>query len=203
MRLYRAPFSTNVERVTLALCHKRVPFESVWIDYRDRSEVERVSGQGLVPVIDDDGTVVADSPRILAYLEERYPEPPLYPSAPARRAEIEIFIDWFNHVWKRWPNGIDAELDSEAPDHALIDEHAAQMAASLDRFEALIDRRPYLFGDRLSAADCIAYPLLKYAAGRTAQDDERFHVILDEHQRLLPRHRRLAEWIARVAAPPS
>ena len=53
--LYRAPFSTNVERVALALAHKGVAVESVVIDYDDRSPVERVSGQPLVPVLVDDG----------------------------------------------------------------------------------------------------------------------------------------------------
>jgi len=31
MRLWRAPFSTNVERVALALAHKGLAVESVWI----------------------------------------------------------------------------------------------------------------------------------------------------------------------------
>ncbi len=68
------------------------------IDYGDRSVVERVSGQGLVPVIDDGGTVVADSMQIVRYLEERRAEPPLYPADEARRAEMDVFIDWFNEV---------------------------------------------------------------------------------------------------------
>jgi hypothetical protein len=33
MRLYRIPFSTNVERVALALAHKGLAVERVWIDY--------------------------------------------------------------------------------------------------------------------------------------------------------------------------
>ena len=44
IRLYRAPWSTNVERVTLALAHKGLEAESVWIEYSDRREVARVSG---------------------------------------------------------------------------------------------------------------------------------------------------------------
>ncbi|MGH2922522.1 MAG: glutathione S-transferase N-terminal domain-containing protein [Solirubrobacterales bacterium] len=35
IRLYRAPFSTNVERVALALAHKGLEAESVVIDYTD------------------------------------------------------------------------------------------------------------------------------------------------------------------------
>jgi glutathione S-transferase len=95
IRLYRAPFSTNVERVALALAHKGLEAESVVIDYADRSPVERVSGQGLVPVIEDGGTVVADSMKIVRYLDERYPDAPLQPADEARRAEMHLFIDWF------------------------------------------------------------------------------------------------------------
>ena len=56
------------------------------------------------------------------------------------------------------------------------------MDAHLDRFEALLSGRDHLLGDELSAADCAAYPFLKYAAGREPDDDELFHRILDEHQ---------------------
>ena len=65
--LYRAPFSTNVERVALALAHKGIEVESVVIGYDDRSLVEQVSGQPLVPVLVDDGLVVTDSMRIIRH----------------------------------------------------------------------------------------------------------------------------------------
>jgi glutathione S-transferase len=94
IRLYRAPFSTNVERIALALAHKGIEVESVVIDYADRSAVERVSGQRLVPVIEDGGTVVADSMEVIRYLDERYPRAPLYSADEARRAEMHLFIDF-------------------------------------------------------------------------------------------------------------
>ena len=71
------------------------------------------------------------------------------------------------------------------------------MAAHLDLFESLLDGRDFLLGG-FSAADCAAYPFLKYAGGREAADDEAFHVILDEHQSVQGRPR-LAAWIDRVA----
>ncbi|MBA3476458.1 MAG: glutathione S-transferase N-terminal domain-containing protein, partial [Actinobacteria bacterium] len=98
LTLYRFPFSTNVERVALALAHKRLEVESVWVDPADRGEVMLISGQELVPVLVDGDTVVADSTAILEHLEERFPERPLYPADPARRIELRLFIDWFNQV---------------------------------------------------------------------------------------------------------
>ncbi len=201
VRLYRAPFSTNVERVALALAHKGVPVESVVISYDDRSEVERVSGQGLVPVIEDGGTVVYDSAAILEYLERAYPEPPLYPADPARRAEMRLFIDWFNRVWKAAPNSLEAELEEASPDAARIDPLGAEMSAHLDLFEQMLDGRDYLMGD-FSAADCVAFPFLKYALAREEDDDELFHRILEQHQRLGDDHPRLETWIRRVGKRP-
>ena len=49
IRLYEIPFSTNVERVTLALAHKGIAVEHVAVDPADRSPVRDVSGQDLVP----------------------------------------------------------------------------------------------------------------------------------------------------------
>jgi len=193
VKLYRAPFSTNVERVALALAHKGLAVDSVWIEYSDRSPVERVSGQPLVPVLVDGDEVVVDSMAIVRHLEERHPEPPLYPAERARREEMLVFIDWFNHVWKLWPNSIEAGRD--------VEECAAAMAHALDRFEAMLDGRDHLMGEEFSAADVCAFPFLKFALLRDPEDDEEFHLILERHQRLNG-HERLAAWIQRVNERP-
>jgi maleylpyruvate isomerase len=202
LRLYRAPFSTNVERVALALAHKGLEVESVEISYDDRSPVIEVSGQPLVPVLVDGDEVIPDSTRILRYLEAKWPDPPLFPRDPARRAELDVFLDWFNEVWKVPPNAIEAELGRERPDEERIAELSARMRASLDRFEQLLDGRDHLFGDDFSAADCAAFPFLKYAKLRDPADDELFHRILEDHLRLDDSHPRVSAWIDRVDARP-
>jgi glutathione S-transferase len=199
--LYRAPFSTNVERVAIALALKSLEVESVVISYANRSPVVEVSGQGLVPVIVDDAEVVADSTRILRYLDARYPDPPLFPSDPVRRAEVDIFLEWFNEVWKRAPNAMEDELGKAAPDSARVDELSDRMQATLPLFEGLLDGRDHLFG-QLTAADLAAYPFLKYGASRDPADDEFFHRLLDEHLRLDGEYPRLRAWIDRIASLP-
>ena len=185
----------------MALAHKGLEAESVWIEYSDRSEVEAVSGQGLVPVLHTGDEVIHDSPRIIAWLEEHHPDPPLFPREEPRRAEVEVFIDWFNAVWKTWPNGIEAELGRAEPDRAVIADYAASMDQALVAFERLLTGRDYLMGDDFGASDCIAYPFLKYALRREPEDDELFHRILDDHQSAEGRPR-LAAWIERVDARP-
>ncbi|MGH2961658.1 MAG: glutathione S-transferase family protein [Solirubrobacterales bacterium] len=202
IRLYRAHWSTNCERVALALAHKGVEVESVLIEYADRSPVERVSGQGLVPVIVDGGEVIYDSTRILRHLEQRFPDPPLFPADPARRAELDVFLEWFNEVWKSAPNALEEELEKTDPDEAAIEPLSARIAESLDLFERLLAGREYLMGDKLSAGDCAAFPFLKYATIRDPKDTELFHVMLDDHLDLGDERPRLAEWIDRVDALP-
>ena len=164
--------------------------------------MEAVTGQPLVPVLVAGDEVVTDSPRILAWLEEHHPEPPLYPRDRARRAEVQVFLDWFNLLWKRPPNLIEMEERKPTPDAERIAVLGARMRASLSTFEALLDGRDYLYGD-FGVADVTAFPFLKYAAlGPPPGDDERFHAILVEHQPLGDAFPRLRAWVARVDAHP-
>ena len=202
LRIYRIPFSTNVERVALALGYKRVEVDWIDVDPADRSPVRAVSGQELVPVLVDGDLVLHDSPRILEHLEERFPEPPLVPRDPARREELRTFLDWFNQIWKRPPNLIAAEELKPEPDRERIAELAGRIAGSLDRFEALLSGRDFLFGDELSLADVTAFPFLKYAVLWDEGDDERFHEILRETMPLKGRDPRLEAWIHRIDALP-
>src|SRR5436190_23891312 len=133
--LYLAPRSTNCERVALAFAHKGLEVDSIWIDYSDRRRVEQASGQPLVPVVDFDGEIVFDSTRILRRLEQLHPDPPLFPRDPARRAEMDVFLEWFNEIWKRPPNEIEAELGRPETDTQKIERLAARMDAWLDVFE--------------------------------------------------------------------
>jgi glutathione S-transferase len=201
VQVYRIPFSTNVERVALALAHKGLEIEWVDVDPHDRSPVEEISGQPLVPVLVDGERVIVDSTVIIRSLEELQPEPPLWPAEPARRAELDVFLDWFNRVWKRPPNEIDAEQARDRPDEARIAELGAELSGSLAVFEGLLDGRDYLFGE-FSAADCAAFPFLRYAVDRVDDDDEPFHEILREHLVLDGRYPRVEAWIERVDEHP-
>jgi glutathione S-transferase len=201
MRVYRIPYSTNVERVALAAAHKGLAVEWIDVPADDRSAVVAASGQPLVPVLVDGELVLHDSPVILRWLEERHPEPPLLPEDAARRAEVETFVDWFNLVWKRAPNLMVEELARPHPDLALVEAWGTAVTAALDRFEALLAGRSFLYGDELGMADIVAFPFLKYATRWEEGDDEPFHWILRDWQRA-GAHPRLRAWIDRVDALP-
>jgi RNA polymerase-associated protein len=202
LRVYRIPYSTNVERVALALAHKGVEVDWVDVDPDDRTPVLAVSGQELVPVLVDDDLVLSDSPVILEYVEGRFPDPPLFPPDPARRAEVRTFLDWFNQLWKRPANLIFAEEQKQEPDRARIAELEQRIAGTLPRFEDLLTGRDFLFGDELTVADVTAFPFLKYAAIWEEGDEHRFHEILRDAMRLDGGFPRLEAWLHRMDSLP-
>lgn len=96
--LWHIKVSHYNEKVRWALDHKRVPHRrrapmplfgtapAAWLMTRGTT----------VPILRLDGRTIADSTAIVAALEERYPDPPLYPADPAERAralELEDFFD--------------------------------------------------------------------------------------------------------------
>jgi glutathione S-transferase len=192
-----------VERVALAAAHKKISLAWIDVGRDDRSAVVAASGQERVPVLEHDGTVVVDSTEIMRYLEALKPEPRLWPTDAAARAELDVFLDWFNRLWKAWPNQIEAELvDYEEPDDERIAPLSAELGGTLDVFERLLAGREYLWGD-FSAADCAVFPFVKYAAIPPEPDDDHlFHQILAEHQPLGDDHPALEAWIRRVDARP-
>jgi glutathione S-transferase len=203
MRVLRIPFSTNVERVALALAHKRVAVEWVDVDPADRSRVRALSGQDLVPVLQtDQNEVIVDSMRIVAWLEARRPYPPLWPADPVRRAEVDVFVEWFDRVWKVPPNAIEAELRRPEPDRARIDAWAEEMRGWLHRFEALLEGRDHLMGDAFGAADVAAFPFLRYGVSHDPDDDELFHRILVENLPIAGAFPRVEDWVRRVDERP-
>jgi glutathione S-transferase len=115
---------------------------------------------------------------------------------------VDVFCDWFNRLWKRPPNAIDAELDNAEPDREAIAGWAAELRAALDLFEGLLTGRSYLLGE-LSLADLTAFPFLKIPVlGVAPDDDQRFHRILVDTMPLGDGYPALRGWVRRMDALP-
>jgi glutathione S-transferase len=204
MRVYRIPHSTNVERVALALAHKSIPVDWVDIDPDDRSPVVELSGQELVPVLQTDhGEVVTGSMRIVAWLENRRPDPPLWPASSGRRAEVEVFVEWFDRVWKVPPNAMVAELFADQPDEHRLEAWDAELRGWLHLFEEMLGGRDWLMGESVGAADLCAFPFLKYGVLALGDDDrDPFHRMLAEHLPIKGAFPATEAWVLRMDALP-
>ncbi len=94
MRLYTYFRSSAAFRARIALNLKGVDYEAVYVDLRPQAGGQRapeflaVNPQGLVPVLEHDGTTITQSLAIIEYLEDLYPQPPLLPRTPRDRARV-------------------------------------------------------------------------------------------------------------------
>lgn len=97
MRLVDAPRCPYCARVRIALAEKRIDVETIEVDLSNRPDwvKELNPPDGRVPVLDD-GFVLPESDVILAYLEERFPEPPLLPADPRGRAQARLLVHRFD-----------------------------------------------------------------------------------------------------------
>lgn len=93
MKLYHFFRSGTSHRLRIALNLKGVDTDQVALDLRKEAHLsaafKAINPQQLVPALTlDDGTTLIQSPAIIEWLEEHYPDPPLLPSEPQARAHV-------------------------------------------------------------------------------------------------------------------
>ena len=96
--LWQLQISHYVEKVRWALDYKRVPHvRRTLLPGLHLMKAKRLTGDtSTTPVLTIDGRSIGDSTRIIAAIEERWPQPPLYPEDPAQRhraLELEEYFD--------------------------------------------------------------------------------------------------------------
>ena len=85
------------QRTRMALIEKGIPFDLTAIDLNDKPEwFLEISPYGKVPVLRHNGAVIFESAVINEYLEEVFPDSPMLPRDPVRRAQARIWIDFAN-----------------------------------------------------------------------------------------------------------
>ena len=89
-------FSPYCWRTRFALAHKGLPVETVPWRFTD-GEAIAFSGQGRVPVIQDEGRVVFDSWAIAEYIEDKAPMPSLF-GGPGGKAHALFVNAWADSV---------------------------------------------------------------------------------------------------------
>jgi glutathione S-transferase len=93
--LWHIPLSHFSEKVRWALDHKRIAHNRRVLgpDYLIRAW--RATGRGTLPILFLNGQAIGDSTHIIAALEERFPDSPLYPNDAARQRALAL-EDYFD-----------------------------------------------------------------------------------------------------------
>src|SRR6516162_1171076 len=94
--LWHIPLSHYNEKVRWALDHKRIVHRRQVLGPNYLFRAWRATRRGTLPILWLDGRAIGDSTRIIAALEERYPEPPLYPADAAARERALALEDYFD-----------------------------------------------------------------------------------------------------------
>jgi glutathione S-transferase len=177
--LYDADRCPYCARVRIALAEKGIEYETVEIDLDERpSWIYEKNPLGRVPVLEDDAFVLPESAVINEYLEERYPEPALWPDDPGERAFGRLLVFRFDQLSK--------------PYYALRREEDGardRLDAELTKLNAVLDARPYLTGREFGLADIAYVPWILRARDRMNVDLRRFPA--------------LTEWLGRLSARPA
>ena len=193
--LWLSPFS---RKVRVVLKEKKLDFEmkieKVW---ERRREFLALNPAGQVPVlVDEDGTIVADSAAICEYLDELYPEPSLYGEGAGARAEVRRLGAWFDlKFWREVTQNLVGEkmmkrfLGLGEPNSAAVRAGHQNIHYHLDYIGYLADRRNWLAGEGFSLADVAA-------GAQLSTIDYLGDVPWDEHARA-------REWYARLKSRPS
>ena len=179
LTLYDADRCPYCARVRIVLSEKGLEHETVVVDLNDRPAwIYEKNPLGRVPVLEEDAFVLPESAVIMEYLEERYPEPPLWPADPAERAAGRLLVERFDQLSR--PYYALRRGDEEARD---------RLSGELGKLDAVLAARPFLSGREFGIADAAYLPWILRAETMLGVDPDQYAA--------------LAEWVARTGERPS
>ena len=178
--LYDCATAPSPRRARILLAEKGVPHDTVAVDLRNGEQLgeayRRINPQCTVPALrTEDGVVLTDNAAIAAYVEARYPEPPLMGRTAVEKAEIaswhwRIEFEGLMAIAEALRNGSPAMARRALPgpvDYEQIPALAERGVARLQQFFATLnDRlatREYVATDRFSMADITAVVAVDFA----------------------------------------
>ncbi|MBA3733639.1 MAG: glutathione S-transferase family protein [Actinobacteria bacterium] len=177
--LYDADRCPYCARVRIVLAEKGIEHETVEVNLDDRPAwIYEKNPLGRVPVLEEDTFLLAESAVIDEYLDDRYPEPPLWPADPAERGLGRMLVFRFDELSR--------------PYYALRrgdDGAADRLDVVLGELDARLQGQPFLSGREFGLADIAYVPWILRARDRLDVDLSGFSA--------------LSEWVARLEERPS
>lgn len=195
MRLFNYWRSSASYRVRLALGFKGLPYEYVAVNLAKGEQHEAThqgrNPWGSVPVLEvvegGEKVLLPQSVAIVEYLEERYPERPLFPEGLVARARMRAMVELVNSGIQPLHN---LQILNHVRDVLKGDPKAwseVWIGKGLDALEAMARQTAgaFLLGDQFTFADCCLLPQLFGARRFATVDPARLPTLVRVEQRCL------------------
>lgn len=205
LEIYWGSGSPFAWRVLLAAEVKRIPYESRLLEFSKgqtrTADFLALNPRGKVPVIRDGDFVLAESLAILAYLDRKYPETPIFGRSAEETGRIWAHISTFESYLREPITIVNRWMFGDKPRTPDVDDAVTKATAEITRFEEQLGRGgSWLVGDAPSAADIVWFPTMRTIIRAGVRAEARTTEI-----GLFPfaqRYPNIGAWIARVEALP-
>ncbi len=192
--LYDCATAPSPRRARIFLAEKGVPHETVPVDLRNGEQMGEayrlINPQCTVPALrTEEGAMLTDNAAIAAYLEARFPEPPLFGRSALDKAEVaswqwRVEFDGLLAVADALRNSSPAMVNRALPgpvDFAQIPELAQRGLARVHGFFAMLNAhladREFIAAGQFSIADITAVVVVDFArAVKVKPGDEHPHL---------------------------
>jgi len=160
--------SNYYNKVKLTLLEKGIPFEEEVIYPSQEEGVKRDTPMGKVPFLRTEQGVISESQVLVEYLEETYPETPLYPKDAFARAKcreliehIELYLEL--SARRLYPEAFFGRTVSDE----TKSEVEKQLVLGLKSLAQLARFAPFIAGETFTHADCAAWTHLPVVSQAT------------------------------------
>jgi len=200
--IYWGSGSPYAWRVLLTLEYKRIAYRSHLLQFSKQEhkspQMLRLNPRGRVPVLKDGEFVCYESLAIMTYLDRKFPEPPIFGSAPEEAATIQrVICEYQAYAEEQITKIISAIFFQGLEGRVEEIAKSVQLVANEARtIESRLAASNWLVGDSFSAADIVVFPgiqlLLRALERREAQELRNRFIPLDAN---FPS---IAAWVRRV-----
>lgn len=159
--LHGVSASPFVRKVLAVLAIKGLPFEQKpQMPFARDKEFQKISPLGKIPALQDDDLTISDSHVICEYLEDAYPDSPVYPAGAKLRAKARWYEELGDNTVAELASGIFFQrfmrpmAFQQEPDEELVNKIITKkLPPILDYIEAEVPAEGFLFGKQMMVAD--------------------------------------------------
>ena len=160
LKLWGRNNSVNVQKAIWCLEELKLPYERIDAGMQygvvNEPQYRRMNPNGLVPVIEDGGTVLWESNAIVRYLSAKHGAGTLWPNDPRQRADSDRWMDWATSTVAPALTPVFWGLIRTPPEKrnmATIEANAEKVAQAFQVLDQSLAGRDYVCGKSFTMGD--------------------------------------------------